>query len=171
MNTIMFKLGQLLDRYICLEKKIQKLIYPLSKNYCSKCHGKCCSEQICKESTESVFLSMLVEKQSIQYDNRNGWLGTSGCRLDYGRPLVCYEFFCEDLLKSSFFKATNIQTIIHDFVSIGENAHGKSHLICLNDLNVLSLKKVKKMSMRVSLMLNMVANTRLDTNAFNNRKN
>ena len=153
MNVIGVRLGELLDRYICLEKEIQKLIYPLSQLYCNKCFGKCCSEQICKESTESVFLSMLVKRQTIQYDNRNGWLGTSGCRLDYGRPLVCYEFYCEDIIESASFSKTDIKKFINDFVSIGDNAHGKSHLICLYDLDTLSPKKTKNMSNKVNSLL------------------
>lgn len=170
MNTIGANLRDMFDRYIRLEKEIQKLIHPLSQLHCSKCSGKCCSEQICKESTESVFLSMLVERQIVQYDNRNGWIGTSGCRLEYGRPLVCYEFFCENITNSSFFKTSNIQTIINDFGSIGKNAHSNIHLICLDDLHVLSTKKIEKIYNKVNLMIHMMANTRFYSNVINNRK-
>lgn len=151
---------ELLDRYIRLEKEIQKLIYPLSQLYCSKCRGECCSEQICKESTESAFLSMLVERQRIAYDKRNGWKGTRGCRLDYGRPLVCYEFFCDNILKSSLFITSNVQTIINDFGSIGKNAHSNIHLICLDNVNILSTRKTEKITAKVNLMIHMIANAR-----------
>ena len=159
------ELGEFFDGYIRLEREMQRLIYPLSQLYCSKCFGKCCSEQICKESRESIFLSMLVARQRIQYDNRNGWIGTSGCRLDYGRPLVCYEFFCEDMTTNSLFSMAHIQKIMNDFISIGENAHGKSHLICLYDLDVLSPKKIKNMSNKVGLLLNKVVKTRFNANS------
>ena len=170
MKTIGANLRNLFDKYIRLEKEIQKFIYPLSQHHCCKCFGKCCSEQICNESTESVFLSMLVERQSVPYDNRNGWNGSSGCRLEYGRPLVCYEFFCENITKSSFFKMSNIQTIINEFGSIGKNAYRNIHLICLDDLHVLSTRKIDKIYNKVNLMIKMMANTRFHSNVITHRK-
>ena len=93
MNDFGGRLSKLFDDYISLEKEIQKLIFPISHYFCRGCLGNCCRAEICKESIESTFLSILTEKQRIRFDNQNGWLGPLGCRLDYGRPLVCYEFF------------------------------------------------------------------------------
>lgn len=159
------RFAKLIERYSVLEKEIQKLIDPFSRYFCGRCAGKCCREDICRESIESAFLSMLIEKQSVSYDLDDGWQGTSGCRLEFGRPLVCYDFFCEDIVKSYLFKTADIQTIIHDFISIGNKAHGNTHLLCIDNLNLLSLKKIQKMLYKVRSTLNRVVNIRFYTGA------
>ena len=154
MNGVDCKLAKLFDRYASLEKEIQKLIYQASSHFCGKCSSRCCKEEICKESIESSFLSMLIEKQRIRYDTQNGWISPSGCRLDYGRPLVCYEFFCEDILKSNVFKGANIQKFINDFVSVGNKAYGNTHLLCVDNLDIISSTKIDKMIDKISLVMN-----------------
>ena len=153
MNGVNCKLANLFAGYIYLEKEIQKLIYQVSIRFCTNCSSKCCREEICKESVESAFLSKLVEKQKIRYDTKNGWLSSSGCKLDYGRPLVCYEYFCEDILKSSLFKAANIQKIINEFASVGNKAYGNTHLLCIDNLNIISSAKIDKMIHKINLVL------------------
>ncbi len=165
MNGVDCKLANLFDRYAFLEKEIQKLIYQASCHFCGKCSSKCCKEEICKESIESSFLSILIEKQRIRYDTQNGWISPSGCRLDYGRPLVCYEFFCENILKSYLFKAANIQKIINDFASVGNKAHGNIHLLCIDNLGVISSTKIEKMIYKISLVMNKMANIRFYADA------
>ncbi len=160
MNSVNCKLENLFAKYISLEKEIQKLIYQVSIHFCGNCSSKCCREEICKESVESTFLSTLVEKQHIRYDTQNGWLSSSGCRLDYGRPLVCYEFFCEDILKSSLFKASNIQKIINEFASIGNKAYGNTHLLCIDNLDIISSTKIDKMIYKINLVMNKIADIR-----------
>ena len=153
-------IDELIDCYIALEKELQKLIHQVFDPFCTNCRGECCKAEICKESTESAFLENLVKKQQIQYDNRSGWLGASGCRLEFGRPLVCYEFFCEDVVKSTEFKASHIQAIINDFVSIGKNAHGNTHLICVENLDCLSSRKIEKMDNKIRLNIERLKKTR-----------
>jgi len=150
----------IIDCYIALEKELQKLIHQVTDPFCSKCRGECCKEEICKESIESSFLAILIKKQQIQYDSRSGWLGASGCRLEFGRPLVCYEFFCEDVLKKALFKASHIQAIISDFVSVGKNAHGNTHLICVENLDRLSSTKIEKIYDNIRLNMACIKKTR-----------
>ena len=161
------RFANLIERYIVLEKEIQKLIDPFSRNFCGRCTGKCCREEICRESIDSAFLLMLIEKQSVSYDHHDGWQGSSGCRLAFARPLVCYDFFCDDICKSHLFKTADIQTIIHDFISIGNKAHGNTHLLCIDNLDVLSPQKIQKILYKVSLIINRVDNIRLQTDAAN----
>jgi hypothetical protein len=151
-NSASRKFKQLIDEYISLEKEIQKLITPLSHQFCYKCSGKCCREEICRESIQSAFLSILIEKQNARYDHQHGWLSPSGCRLGYGRPLVCYDFFCKNILNSRLFKVIGIQIIIHDFLSIGNKAYGNTHLVCIDNLDRLSSKKIEKMSDRIGVI-------------------
>ena len=168
MNGVDCNFANLFDRYAPLEKEIQKLIYEASTHFCGKCSSSCCKEEICKESIESSFLSILVEKQRIRYDTQNGWISPSGCRLDYGRPLVCYEFFCEDILKSYLFKAANIQEIIKDFASVGNKAYGNTHLLCIDNLDIISSTKIEKMIYKISLVMNKMANFRFPADALKN---
>ena len=153
MRSLKINLEKTIDRYIDLEIEVQKLIQRVTDSFCSPCRGACCKEEICKESIESSFLSMLTQKQPVQYDSQSGWLGPSGCRLEFGRPLVCYEFFCDEVLKSNAFKATGIQAIIGDFVSIGKNAYSRTHLICVEDLDRLSTGKIEKMDANIGSLL------------------
>lgn len=153
---------------VSLEKEIQKLIYQTSSHYCEKCSSRCCKEEICKESIESPFLLILIEKQRIRYDIQNGWISPSGCRLVYGRPLVCYEFFCEDILKSYLFRAINIKKIINGFASVGNKAHGYTHLLCIDNLGIISSSKIGKMIYKISSVMNEIANIRFHSDALQN---
>ena len=160
MGGIEGNLTAFFDRYVSLERDIQKLMAPLSRRYCVTCAGKCCREEICKESIESTFLSALVEKQRIRYDNKNGWLGAQGCRLAFGRPVVCYDFFCEEVRNRNCFMTGRLRAIIHDFVSLGNRAHGNIHLLCIADLELLSPQKIDQLCCRAGRIQNQIANVR-----------
>jgi hypothetical protein len=154
MNGVDSKMEKLLKIYISLEKEIQKLIYQICSHYCGKCSLRCCKEEFCRESIESPFLSMLIERQNIKYDFQNGWISPSGCRLNYGRPLVCYEFFCKDILKSPLFIDKNIKKIIKDFTSVGNKARGNTHLVCIDNLETISPTKIDKMIYKIGSVIN-----------------
>lgn len=157
MNGIGANLKKLFDSYAGLEKQIQQLVHPLSLYYCTACAGRCCREEICKESIESTFLSVLVEKQAVRYNRKKGWLRAEGCGLAYGRPLVCYQFFCEEVNNSTLYKTSRLQTIIQDFVSLGNRAYGNIHLLCIADLDILSAKKIEKLCYNASRIQKKIA--------------
>ena len=161
MNGIEEKRIQLFDRYVLLEKQIQQLMDPLSRPYCRRCTAVCCREEMCRESIESAFLSVLVQMQKIRYNRQNGWLGNAGCRLAYGRPLVCYEFFCEDILHSESFQNAPVRHIVREFVSLGNRVYGNAHLICISDLDILSVRKMDKLLNKINVMLKTISTTRL----------
>ncbi len=158
------KLANLFGRYAFLEKEIQKLIYQASGHFCSKCSSQCCKEEICRESIESSFLSILIKKQRIRYDAQNGWISPSGCRLHYGRPLVCYEFFCKDILKNYLFQTADIRKIINDFIAIGNKAHRNTHLICIDNLGIISSMKIEKINYKIGLVMKKIAHIRFHIN-------
>ena len=149
--------------YLSLEKEIQKRTHQLSNPYCTQCSTICCSEEMCRESIESPFLSILIQKQNMDYDPQNGWLSPIGCRLNYGRPLVCYEFFCQRILDSHNFRASNIQWIIKEFISIGNRAYGNTHLICIDNLKTISQKKMVKMNNKIKQLMNTLDRECIDT--------
>jgi len=142
-------LSSLFHSYISLEKEILKRVSEISNTFCFECQKRCCEEKICRESIESQFLSHLITLQNIRYDKKNGWMSPYGCRLEYGRPLVCYEFFCERILVNDDFKASDIQQAVKEVISIGNRAYGNTHLICVDNLSLISPKKIFKIRNRI----------------------
>ena len=142
-------LETLLDDYIRLEKKIQALIAKVTGAYCRQCLGKCCKKEICREAIDSAFLALLVARQKVRFSDGSGWLGPRGCRLDYGRPLVCYDYFCQDILKSPMLQLSGLQDIIKAFLAAGNRARSSIHLICLQDPDRLPLKKIEMISKKI----------------------
>ena len=139
----------LVKNYVVLEKEIQHRIRLISESYCKTCSTKCCKEVMCREAIESRFLRLIGKQNPLEYDRRSGFLSPCGCRLKIGRPLVCYEFFCTQILNDPVFKASNIQRLIKEFVSIGNKAHGNTHLVCIEDLNKLSNTKKAKIELKI----------------------
>ena len=157
MNASENKLTTLLELYAAIERNIQQSMHPLSCSFCRTCAGKCCREEICRESLESVFLCMLVEKQHIRYDQEKGWLGEGGCRLAYGRPLVCYQYFCDEVTGSDSLQTASLQAIINRFASLGNKAHGNAHLLCVADLDLLSPTKINNLLRKARRLLEKTA--------------
>jgi len=94
-------LRSFLDRYAELETDIRDRISGMFSETCGICTACCCRVDICEEAANSVFLSMLLDRQNLSesnLDDRYGWLDQHGCSLEYGRPPVCYSFFCNELL-------------------------------------------------------------------------
>lgn len=143
----------LFHTYISLEKTILYRVTEISYPFCAECKGLCCDKKICRESLESPFLSALIKHQGIQYDKNSGWMGPDGCRLAYGRPLVCHEFFCEKLLKNRGFQASNIREMVKAFVATGNRAFGSMHLISVYDLDLLTLKNILKINYKMEQLL------------------
>ncbi|VGO14286.1 hypothetical protein PDESU_02845 [Pontiella desulfatans] len=97
MNSI----DDLLQPYSELETAIRGLMAKLFSDTCGMCTACCCRADICEEATDSAFLLKLLERQGLKadaMDERFGWLDLHGCSLEYGRPPICYEFFCDELL-------------------------------------------------------------------------
>lgn len=147
------KMAGLIDSYVSLEKVLQQLIFQTFRHHCENCASRCCREEMCRESMESAFLAMIVKKQGVRYDNRTGWTGPSGCRLAYGRPLVCYEFFCDRILQRQSGRDKKIAEMIRDFTTIGNRAHGRKHLMCIEDLGIISPAKIEKMVSKIGSVM------------------
>jgi len=121
-------------RYAALERGVRVLIESQCRPVCSNCLSSCCCRaDICKETFNSTLLKKLhgEKESSHQFSDRYGWLTERGCGLALGRPPVCYEFFCEDVLTRQpsdthrYVLKTLGQLISHS----GENALGEKHLI------------------------------------------
>ena len=97
MNSI----DDLLLPYSELETAVRDLMAQLFSDTCGMCTACCCRADICEEAIESAFLSRLLKQQGLSaedMDDRIGWLDLSGCTLKYGKPPICYSYFCGQLL-------------------------------------------------------------------------
>jgi len=130
--------AEIIWRYAALERDVQILIESRCRPFCSNCLSACCCRaDICEEAFESALLKKLhgEKKATSRFSDRTGWLTELGCTLALGRPPVCYEFFCNDVLSRlpddthRYVLKTLGQLVSHS----GEDALGKKHLIELQD--------------------------------------
>jgi len=91
-----------IEKYGALERRVQELLLLLTGDACRHCAGTCCRHDICEESAHSLFLRRVRQwfDQPRHLSNDCGWLDPDGCVLQYGRPPVCYEYFCDEILES-----------------------------------------------------------------------
>lgn len=151
----MYPIETLVEPYIELESDIRKLIGSLFSDTCGMCTACCCRPDICEESIQSAFLSLLLERQGrspADLDDRYGWLDTQGCSLEYGRPPVCYTFFCDELLarlpdEESRWMTRMLGRLIE---YIGENAFKRWHLVEIETTDDLESVDVETLSERLA---------------------
>lgn len=147
------RFSTILDLWIRIEKQIQQRTRRVSRGLCLDCQPNCCAEPICREALDSPFLHLLVQMQDVSYDQDSGWLGPRGCRLEYGRPLVCYNYFCEPILDSEIMRSSGLRELIRKFMAVSRNARGGDHLICVKDLKRLSIAKLATMCQKLEALL------------------
>lgn len=124
------QLKHLLEEYAELEREVQELVTAQCREVCGLCASCCCRTDLCEEALESPFLCALHGREDLDSD-RYGFLTERGCGLEIGRPPVCYEFFCDELMAAQ-------PDALHRKVLLvlgrlpayaGENAHGDAHLV------------------------------------------
>jgi len=141
----MQELEQVLKDYAAFESEVRVFSSKLWFHWCSNCREACCKALYCRETFESPFLFLLLKKHSHQVSNstQKDWLSEAGCKLSVGRPPVCYEFLCANILNA---QQTGMQRyaiiVLSKLVShIGKRALGSRHLIEVMD--PADLKKIK----------------------------
>ena len=129
----MSELDDIIVKYLRFEKDVRVLMDSICARHCSRCHRLCCNHDFCQETIESPFLSHILEKfpPSASYDIESGWLKDTGCGLLIGRPPVCYEFLCEDILASqkTEFDRYVVKVLSALMSHIGKNSVGGRHLV------------------------------------------
>ena len=90
-------LKQFIERYIELEREVQRLVTGICFELCAQCTQICCRADICEEAIESPFLRLINKRTELDSD-AYGFLTPTGCGIKIGRPTVCYEYFCYDHL-------------------------------------------------------------------------
>jgi len=131
-------INDILKPYAELERSVRSLMTELFSETCGMCTACCCRADICEEATGSAFLSLLLEQQELSaddMDDRFGWIDLHGCSLEYGRPPICYIYFCDELLArlpddDSRHVAETLGRLMNH---IGQNAIGEWHLVEIMD--------------------------------------
>lgn len=126
--------GQFLQLYAELEEGVRDLIAARCGDFCGLCTACCCRADICEEAIESPFLKS-IHRRAVMDSDAYGFLDTAGCALKAGRPPVCYEFFCEEIL------AAQEDALHRDLLRVlgrlpslvGEKALGEAHLVEMMD--------------------------------------
>lgn len=123
------QLKHLLEEYAGLEREVQELVSAQCRDVCELCTSCCCRADLCEEALESPFLSLLHRQAELESD-AYGFLTETGCALEIGRPPVCYEFFCDELLDAQPDELhCNVLRILGRLPSYaGKNALGNTHL-------------------------------------------
>ncbi len=144
-------LSKIIWRYAALEREVQNLISACCSYACSICTSRCCRTDLCEEAFSSPFLKALhgYEPDSTQFSDQYGWLTENGCSLSLGRPPVCYEFFCDDVLNGQRNEGHRyvLRVLGRLLNHVGEQALEKLHLIEISgeeDLNRIPLDRFKE---------------------------
>ena len=136
--------------YSELETAVRDLMAQLFSDTCGMCTACCCRADICEEAIQSAFLSRLLKLQGLSIENmddRIGWLDLSGCTLEYGKPPICYSYFCDQLLarlpdEETRFATRVLGNLMHH---IGQQALGDWHLVEIqqpDDLEKVNLEQL-----------------------------
>lgn len=142
----MIEYDEFISSYGRLERRIQRCMASQSGGLCTRCVMPCCRIDFCRESLESPFLEAVrtLFAPGIRWDPAVGWLTNQGCCLPAGRPPVCYEFLCRSLQvhQPSALHRDALQVLAGLITDTGRRARGRRHLVELNDLGRLNLKRL-----------------------------
>ncbi|MCF7849021.1 MAG: hypothetical protein K9M45_09240 [Kiritimatiellales bacterium] len=147
-------MNDFIKAYAKFEIRLREMMVAVCGNMCGMCTACCCRADICEEACDSAFLQLLLKRQGFtefDFDDHYGWLETAGCRLEYGRPPVCYEYFCDELIEAmpdDHFRETMRRAglLIDD---IGRNALGDIHLTEIRNPTDLEQVSVERLFQRL----------------------
>jgi hypothetical protein len=150
----MNKLEEFLEPYIEFEIRVREQMNTLFGETCGMCTACCCRADVCEETLASPFLKQLLtrqEKTAADLDDRYGWLDTYGCTLEYGRPPVCYTYYCGDLLSIAPDEETRqvITTFGRLIEYVGEEAYEHWHITEIMTPNALEQINIDQLHERL----------------------
>lgn len=140
-RTFSTQLYRIRDLHIEVESILQSLSALHDDNPCANCANVCCKEAICRESIDSDFLRFILGSMVDRYSEKAGWyVPGSGCRLSYGRPLVCYEFFCERFDAQDW---TRTRQLSRALKTVYAQVFAGQHMLVVDDISRISDNKLK----------------------------
>ena len=126
------QLHRIREVHIEVESILQSLAALQEASPCVRCTNVCCKEAFCRESLDSDFLRFLLGPRVEGYNVDAGWyVPGSGCRLGYGRPLVCYEYFCEKFDTQDW---TRLRQLSRAFKTLYAHAFAGQHMLVVKDI-------------------------------------
>jgi len=127
------QLHRIRDVHIEVESILQSLAASRDDNPCARCTSVCCKEVYCRESVNSAFLRFVLGPRVDAYSANDGWFEPgSGCRLSYGRPLVCYAFFCEKFELQPWAEPRRLS---REFKNLYASALAGQHMLVVDDIS------------------------------------
>ena len=135
------ELHQIREVHIEMESILQSLAALQNDAPCASCTNVCCKEVLCRESIESDFLRFVLGARVDDYSLSNGWyVAGSGCRLSFGRPLVCYEYFCE---RFDTQEVDSLKHLSRTFKKVYSNVYAGQHILVVDDISRISKNKLR----------------------------
>jgi len=134
------QLYRIREVHIEVESILQSLAALQDDIPCASCTSVCCKEVMCRESLDSDFLRFLLGPVVEGYSVEAGWyVPGSGCRLSYGRPLVCYEFFCDKFELQDW---TQPRQLSRALKKVYANAFAGQHMLVVEDISRITANKL-----------------------------
>ncbi len=134
------QLHRIRDVHIEVESILQSLAALKEEQPCARCTSVCCKEVMCRESLDSDFLRFLLGPRAEAYSADAGWyVPGSGCRLSYGRPLVCYEYFCEKFEDQN---RSQLRQLSRALKTLYANAFAGQHMLVVEDIGRITAHKL-----------------------------
>lgn len=142
-RTFSEQLYRIREVHIEVEAILQGLAALQDGNPCARCASVCCKEVMCRESVDSDFLRFLLGSRIADYDADAGWhVPGSGCRLSFGRPLVCYEYFCEQFDARD---AAQLRQLSRALKALYANAYAGQHMLVVEDISRITANRLSRM--------------------------
>ncbi|MGD2270709.1 MAG: hypothetical protein PVI06_09945 [Desulfobacterales bacterium] len=150
----MSALNFIISKYATFESKVQDYSSSYFRPYCSVCTDVCCKPEFCQETLDSPFLALVraTHKPAAPYSSDTGWLSETGCILTIGRPPVCYEFLCDEIMTSrSSAMHLYVDNVFSKLIShLGRRIYRGKHLVEIWEHK--DLHRVKRSSFENRLM-------------------
>ena len=141
------QLYRIRELHIEVEAILQSLAALLDDVPCARCTSVCCREVMCRESVDSDFLRFVLGPRVDDYGVNDGWhVPGSGCRLGYGRPLVCYEYFCESFDAPD---AAQLRQLPRAFKTLYARVFAGQHLLVVEDISRITANKLNRIHGRL----------------------
>jgi hypothetical protein len=142
-RTFSEQLYRIREVHIEVEAILQSLAALQDDNPCARCTSVCCKEVMCRESVDSDFLRFLLGSRIADYSADAGWhVPGSGCRLSFGRPLVCYEYFCE---RFDARDAALLRQLSRALKALYANAYAGQHMLVVEDISRITANRLSRM--------------------------
>src|SRR5512143_1871406 len=141
------QLYRIREVHVEVEAILQSLAALQDDNPCARCTSVCCREAMCRESVDSDFLRFVLGPRVDDYGVNDGWyVPGSGCRLGYGRPLVCYEFFCE---KFDAQDGAQLRQLSRSLKTLYANVFAGQHMLVVEDISRITENRLSRIHGRL----------------------